>query len=112
MTDTRNEDGRASGQGEPEAGKSPRTKPRWDPLSSIRMTISPAYRAELLLMKRPLLPPEDFMDTADFARERAARRRRLLPALLIGAAMVIALAAWALWTWSQNPAAADERIHP
>lgn len=49
-------------------------------------------------MPLPVLPPEDFMDTADFQRAKAARLRRLRPALL-GLLALLSLAIFGLVAW-------------
>jgi hypothetical protein len=87
---------------------SPETRPEsgeaWDPLASVRKTISPTQRIQLLKMQVPVLPPEDFMDTAEFERGRAARSRRFLPLVYgLGGALLILLFA-GLWSrfWSAH----------
>jgi hypothetical protein len=90
MTDARSDDEHVDSKPELETGKSQTTGGPWDPFSYLRKTISPAFRMELLRLKRPILPPEDFMDTADFKRARIERLRHFLPALVGLAALILA----------------------
>ena len=106
MTASREEDERASGNHEVE----PKARPasgHWDPLASFRKTISPTQRMELLSMKVPVLPPEDFMDTADFERARAARSRRFMPLVFgLGGVLLVLLfvGLWSrFWSMSSHP---------
>jgi len=76
---------------------------RWNPLASFRKTISPEERLELLRLQPPLLPPEDFMDTAELQRVRYARLRRWWPGLTIACFFAIALVAVILlWPRAQS----------
>ena len=93
---------------EPEAQASAATG-TWDPLTSVRKTISPTQRIELLKMPVPILPPEDFMDTADLQRGRAVPSRRFLPLVfaLLGGLLLLLFAG--LWSrFSSSPAGSDE----
>ncbi|HEY5377246.1 MAG TPA: hypothetical protein VIK01_26385 [Polyangiaceae bacterium] len=102
MTDSIEEEESSSGNHELEPKARPPSGGPWDPLSSFRKTISPTQRMELLQMKVPVLPPEDFMDTADFQRARAARWRRFLPLVLAVGALLFVLLFVGLWSrfWS------------
>jgi len=76
----------------------------WDPLASVRKSISPTQRIQLLKMQVPVLPPEDFMDTAAFQRARAVRSRRFLPLVLGLAGALLVLLLVGLWSrFSSNP---------
>jgi hypothetical protein len=113
MTDSREEDERASGNHELEPKARPASGGPWDPLASFRKTISPTQRMELLKMKVPVLPPEDFMDTADFQRARAARTRRFMPLIVgLGGALLVLLFV-GLWSrfWS-TPSRPVESTRP
>ena len=109
MTDSREEEERPSDKHALDGRARPVTGRRWDPLASFRKTISPTQRMELLKMKVPVLPPEDFMDTAQFKRARAARSRRFLPLAFGLGALVFALlfAALCSWIWSAPPPARE-----
>jgi len=70
----------------------------WDPLASIRKTISPTQRIRLLKLEVPVLPPEDFMDTAELQRSLVPSPRRFLPLVVgLGAAFLILLVA-GIWS--------------
>jgi cytoskeletal protein RodZ len=97
MTDSIDEEESSSGNHELEP-KAPRTGGPWDPLASYRKTISPTQRMELLQMKVPVLPPEDFMDTADFQRAQRARSRRFLPLVFALGAFLLVLLFMGLWS--------------
>jgi hypothetical protein len=97
MTDSIDDEESSSGNHELEP-KARRTSGPWDPLASFRKTISPTQRMELLQMKVPVLPPEDFMDTADFQRARRARSRRFLPLVFALGAILLVLSFMGLWS--------------
>ena len=84
----------------------------WDPFSYFRKTISPTQRLELLRLEVPVLPPEDFMDTADLKRVRFARLRRWRPALLGLGVLIIALLFAGFWFWHSSSAPAVDVVTP
>jgi hypothetical protein len=92
----------------------------WDPLASIRKTISPTQRMRLLKMEVPVLPPEDFMDTAELQRVHVPRTQRFLPLLLAFGAALLILSLMGLYLrfWSapsnleQSPTAARTTTQP
>ncbi|HKO50301.1 MAG TPA: hypothetical protein VJV79_21370 [Polyangiaceae bacterium] len=99
MTNPREDDERPSGNQRLEAAVRPITAGPWNPLASFRKTLSATQRIELLSMKVPVLPPEDFMDTAEFQRVRAARSRRFLPLVVGISAALLLLLCVGLWSW-------------
>jgi hypothetical protein len=103
VSETQKDDERASGEHELEVKKPGSSRGPWDPFSYLRKTISPAQRLELLRLEVPILPPEDFMDTADFRRARRARLRRWWPALLGFGALMLALMFAGLWLRRSPP---------
>jgi hypothetical protein len=98
MIKSREQDERPSGEHELEVKKPGSSRGPWDPFAYLRKTISPTQRMELLRLEVPVLPPEDFMDTADFRRARKARLRRWWPALVGLGAVVVALVFAGLWS--------------
>ncbi|HKO51970.1 MAG TPA: hypothetical protein VJV79_29880 [Polyangiaceae bacterium] len=96
---------------------------RWDPFKTFRRFLAPEERMELLQVKRPVLPPEDFMNTVELERLRStrfrAKLRYLSPALIgLGTFLIVGVAA-VLWCrpWSSSsvspaPAAAPAAHNP
>jgi len=100
MTDTREDEDNPSGNHPLDARLT--AGGSWNPLASFRKTISATQRMELLRMKIPVLPPEDFMDTADFQRARAARARRFRPLVVVISAVLLVLLFAGLRSWLQS----------
>src|SRR6188474_2752565 len=113
MTHQREDDESPSGNHPLVGGVRPTSGGPWNPLASFRKTISAAQRIELLSMKVPVLPPEDFMDTAEFQRVHAARSRRFLPLVIGISALFLALLCAGLWSWLQvAPTPGEPSIRP
>lgn len=84
---------------------------RWDPFKTFRRILSPDERMALLRVKRPVQPPEDFMNTVELKLLRSAHRRdqlrHLSPALIGLGTFVVVLVIAILW-W-RSPSASPAR---
>src|SRR3954471_18494371 len=107
MSATRDKEGTTGGKRDLEPNTHPDNGEAWDPLASVRKTISPTQRIRLLKMHVPILPPEDFLDTADLQRRYALPSRRFLPLVFgLGGALLVLLfvALWLrFWPTPSNP---------
>jgi len=84
----------------------------WNPFQSFRKTISPEERLALLQMKRPIVPPEELMDTGELRRlkleRRRARLRQWMPALVGLGALLFALLLAVVWRSLSSPPTASQ----
>lgn len=105
MTGSRKEDDGSSISKELEPTARTTNDQPWDPLASIRKTISPTQRLQLLKMQVPILPAEDFMDTVEVQRAAEKRPRRFLVPVLGLAGVLLAFLVVVLWSrfWSAPP---------
>ena len=82
---------------------------RWDPFKTFRRVLSPEERMQLLMVKRPVQPPEDFMNTVELKLLKSTQwrdqLRHLSPAIIgLGTLFVALLAAVVWWSpWSSAP---------
>jgi len=75
---------------------------RWDPFKTFRRILSPDERMALLRVKRPVQPPEDFMNTVELKLLRAAQRRdqlRHISPALIGLGTFVVVLVFAILWW-------------
>jgi len=91
---------------------------RWDPFKTFRRFLSPEERMELLRIKRPLRPPEDFMNTVELQQLRSTqfreKLRHLTPAIIgLGTFLVVLIGA-TLWyqPWSSPLVSAASATAP
>ena len=86
----------------PDGSKNTGNHGRWDPFKTFRRFVSPEERMQLLMMKRPVQPPEDFMNTVELKLMRSTQLRdqlRHLSPALIGLGTLLVVLVVAVFWW-------------
>jgi cytoskeletal protein RodZ len=112
MSKSRQEEERSMGGREVEAPARPDNAEPWNPLDSVRKTISPTQRLQLLKMQVPVLPPEDFLDTVQLRREQSVRSRRFRPLVFALGMALLVLLFLSLWLRFRSTASGHDASAP